>query len=111
MDPKIKRYELISLVICNVALYFKMFVVASATGFYRQKEGVLSNKEDQRFTKKEPVKDAKDSMTARIRRIHRNDLENILPFLMIAVSFYLAGNNVATSIAGIILYALFTITR
>lgn len=97
-----KYAELLALVVCNVVLFLKMQLVGFATGYYRHKEGTS--------VESTPLL-GKGAKTNLMQRIHRNDLENILAFVLVQLAFFLSGNDKATSIAGIVLYAVFTASR
>lgn len=120
MDPlstKLKRYELITLIFCNAILHFKMVFITFATAFFRSQEKIPSTPEDAKFYGKFSSESqmfhsiSQDSMVARVRRIHQNDIENILSFSFLAFGMYLCDSSISTSVAGIICFLLFTFSR
>ncbi|XP_061494465.1 microsomal glutathione S-transferase 1 [Rhineura floridana] len=83
-----------------VILIVKMMLMSSITAFFRMKKKAFSNPEDAASVAK--GENAKkylrtDPDVERVRRIHLNDLENIIPFLFIG--FFYAFSGVSLSIA------------
>lgn len=87
-------------------LVLKMSLTGNLTGLSRVFKGVFLTPEDYKFTGKEPVQS--DEFIERTRRIHRNDLENILPFLAIGFLFVLTG---ASPTAAAWLFGIFAVVR
>src|SRR5699024_5437392 len=69
-------------------------------------KGVYLTSEDYRFTGKQPA--GEDEFIERTRRIHRNDLENILPFMVIGCIVAFTGVSVTTAAW---LFGIFTAAR
>ena len=93
-------------VLCAAILVLKMAFTGSATGIVRMRRGVYVTPEDYAFMGKPAT--APDEAVERLRRAHQNDLENIVPFLIIAFPYALSGPSHA--VAGG-LFAVFTIAR
>lgn len=82
-------------VICAAILVLKMWLTANGTGLLRVRRGVFISPEDYAMTG--TPKAAPDEQIERIRRAHLNDLENILPFLV--VGFLLAASGASYRLA------------
>ncbi|KAF0982291.1 hypothetical protein FDP41_011221 [Naegleria fowleri] len=72
---------------------------------YKRKEGVYANPKDVRVAVVEKNKsstetplDDPSSMTNRMKRIHANDLENILPFFLVTVPYVLVSSLQVSSV-------------
>jgi uncharacterized MAPEG superfamily protein len=76
LDPTTRLYA-----ICAAVLVIKMSLTGYATAVLRNVKGVFISPEDYAFRGKPPR--PADEQIERIRRAHHNDLENILPFLVI----------------------------
>ena len=78
-----------SFVVNTFLLMIRLFLAAVSTCFFKAKENSVVNEEDRILFKMPPMKsgsvDYEGSKSARIVRVHRNDLENILPFFMVCV--------------------------
>ena len=71
----------------SAVLIIKMVLLAFATIAFRVKATAFANPEDMPDGRKaEP-----DDTVERLRRIHRNDLENILPFVFLGMLYVLVG--------------------
>jgi glutathione S-transferase len=68
--------------ICALLLVLKMLLLAAYTSRIRMSKHVYASPEDYTFQGK-PATNRTDLEVERARRAHRNDLENILPFLAI----------------------------
>merc|ERR1712002_1121189 len=86
---------------------FKTILMSPITSFYRLKNSTFSNPEDLPLGKKTNV-DFNDAEVERIRRAQQNDVENILPFILIG-GLYLTTNPSLT--ASKILFRTFTTAR
>ena len=75
-------------VICAAILVLKMWLTANGTGMLRMRKGVFITPEDYAMVGASPG--GPDEQIERVRRAHMNDLENILPFLV--VGFLLAAS-------------------
>jgi uncharacterized MAPEG superfamily protein len=75
--------------VCAAVLVLKMWLTGNGTGLLRVRKGVFISPEDYAVTGR-PAATAPDEQVERVRRAHRNDLENILPFLV--VGFLLAAS-------------------
>ena len=89
LDPTIRLFS-----VCAATLVLKMSLTGHATAVLRNLRGIFISPEDYRFRGKAPQ--PPDEQIERIRRAHRNDVENILPFLVIA---FLAARSGAVSYA------------
>ncbi|XP_058127624.1 microsomal glutathione S-transferase 1-like [Anopheles ziemanni] len=71
-------------------LVAKMLLMSLLTGRARFKKGVFANEEDLAGAKKPNAKPKFDDPDVeRVRRAHRNDLENILPFFTVGLLYML----------------------
>ncbi|XP_067110416.1 microsomal glutathione S-transferase 1-like [Osmerus mordax] len=79
----------------------KMMLMAPMTGFFRLKNKAFSNQEDL-WLAKHPEEKKKmmrpDDQVERVRRCHQNDLENIIPFIVIGLLYALTGPDLATAV-------------
>lgn len=75
--------------VCAAVLTIKMVLTANATGLLRVVRGVYISPEDYELVGTRPL--GPDEQIERIRRAHRNDLENILPFLAVGFLYALTG--------------------
>lgn len=78
LDPTTRLYA-----ICAAVLVIKMSFTGYATAVLRNLKGVFISPEDYAFRGKAPQ--PPDEQIERLRRAHRNDLENILPFLVVGL--------------------------
>nr|XP_056703051.1 microsomal glutathione S-transferase 1 [Euleptes europaea] len=84
-----------------IILMVKMMLMSAMTGFYRMKNKAFSNPEDiATLGKGEHVKKylRTDQDVERIRRIHLNDLENIVPFAIIGFFYSISGPAYSTAL-------------
>jgi uncharacterized MAPEG superfamily protein len=100
-DPTTRLYAL-----CAAILVLKMAFTGSATGILRLRRGAYITPEDYAFMGKAAT--PPDAVVERLRRVHQNDLENILPFLIIALLYALSGP--AFGLAAV-LFVTFTVAR
>lgn len=100
-QPAVHAYAIVAAV-----LVLKMALTGTLTGLSRVVKGVYLTPEDYKFAGKTPAQD--DEFIERTRRIHRNDLENILPFLAIGFIFSLTGVSVT---AASWLFGIFAVVR
>lgn len=83
-DPVMQVYA-----ICAAVLVLKMWLTGTATGTTRILRRAYITDEDYALVgQAEPRTDA---TVERLRRIHQNDLENILPFLVVGFLYALTG--------------------
>jgi prostaglandin-E synthase 1 len=75
--------------ICAAILVLKMWLTGGLTGLMRIRRAAYATPEDYAFMGK-AVSEASDETVERLRRAHRNDLENILPFLAIGLLYALS---------------------
>jgi uncharacterized MAPEG superfamily protein len=68
--------------LCALLLVLKMMAVGVATSWLRLRRRVFASPEDYRLQSLEPS-GRRDPDVERARRAHRNDLENVLPFLAV----------------------------
>ena len=73
--------------LCALLLVLKMMALATYTGVLRGRRKAFSSPEDYRFQGQSPSLRS-DPDVERARRAHRNDLENILPFLVWSLSMF-----------------------
>jgi len=102
VDPSMRLFA-----VCAAILVIKMLVTANLTGFLRTSRSVYSSPEDYRLFGQEP-KTARDEQIERIRRAHRNDLENVLPFFAVGFLYALAA---PSSTVAAVLFVAFTVAR
>nr|XP_020664215.1 microsomal glutathione S-transferase 1 [Pogona vitticeps] len=79
----------------------KMMLMSPMTAFFRMKKKAFANPEDvASFGKDEAVKKylRTDPDVERVRRIHLNDLENIIPFLFIGFFYSFTGVDLSTAL-------------
>jgi uncharacterized MAPEG superfamily protein len=93
--------------ICALLLVLKMLALATYTSSIRMRKTVYASPEDYTFQGK-PATTRADPDVERARRAHRNDLENILPFLAIGPIYLAAG---PTSVGAWICFVGFTTAR
>ena len=74
--------------VCAAILVLKMWLTANGTGMLRVRKRVFISPEDYAMAGASPG--GPDEQIERVRRAHLNDLENILPFLI--VGFLLAAS-------------------
>ncbi|XP_077090739.1 microsomal glutathione S-transferase 1.2 [Siphateles boraxobius] len=80
----------------------KMMLMAPLTGYFRITRKAFQNPEDTAMIKKDP-EDRKKMLQAnpdveRVRRCHHNDLENIIPFVVIGLLYALTGPDLSTAL-------------
>ncbi|KAL7637635.1 UNVERIFIED_CONTAM: hypothetical protein RMT77_012364 [Armadillidium vulgare] len=87
-------------------LALKMFFMAPMTSFYRRTKLVWINPEDaaRRNVKIKP----NDEDVERVRRAHRNDIENIVPFWVLGLLFLQTN---PSSLLTLTCFRLFTLSR
>ncbi|MGH7856381.1 MAG: MAPEG family protein [Candidatus Binatia bacterium] len=76
LDPTTRIYA-----VCAAVLVLKMSFTSYATAVLRNVRGVFISPEDYAFRRRAPG--PPDEQIERIRRAHHNDLESILPFLVV----------------------------
>lgn len=92
--------------VCAAILVLKMWLTGNATGLLRVRRGVYATPEDYTFMGK--AGGGEDEAIERLRRAHRNDLENVLPFLAAGALYAATGPSAA--LAGW-LFGIFTAAR
>lgn len=80
--------------ICALLLVLKMMALAVYTSSLRMRKNVYASPEDYSFQGKSPS-GRSDAQIERARRAHRNDLENVLPFLAVGPLYVLSGASAA----------------
>ena len=101
-QPAIQAWAIASIVIA-----LKTFGVAFYTSSIRMRKHVYSSPEDYALQKQEP-KSGLDDDVERARRIHQNDLENGLPFVMVGLVYALTD---PTTLGIWLCYGGFTVSR
>nr|XP_046235462.1 microsomal glutathione S-transferase 1-like [Scatophagus argus]XP_046235463.1 microsomal glutathione S-transferase 1-like [Scatophagus argus]XP_046235464.1 microsomal glutathione S-transferase 1-like [Scatophagus argus]XP_046235465.1 microsomal glutathione S-transferase 1-like [Scatophagus argus]XP_046235466.1 microsomal glutathione S-transferase 1-like [Scatophagus argus] len=93
-----------------VIVILKMMLMAPMTAFYRITRGAFSNEEDVGKKSSEEKKKLlrTDPDVERVRRCHQNDLENIIPFVVIGLLYALTGPELS---AALLHFRLFTGSR
>ncbi|XP_040885793.1 microsomal glutathione S-transferase 1-like [Toxotes jaculatrix] len=85
----------------------KLLLMGPLTGYYRVTRGAFSNEEDvgrkSEEEKKKLLKIHPD--VERVRRCHQNDLENIIPFVVIGLLYALTGPELSTALLHFRLFA------
>lgn len=76
--------------ICALLLVLKMMAVGVVTSSIRIRRKVFASPEDYRFQGLEAASQ-RDADVERARRAHRNDLENVLPFLAVGAIYAFSG--------------------
>nr|UDM84154.1 microsomal glutathione S-transferase 1 [Sillago sihama] len=93
-----------------VIVILKMMLMAPLTAYYRITRGAFSNEEDVGL---KPAEEKKKLLRThpdveRIRRCHQNDLENIIPFVVVGLLYTLTGPELS---AALLHFRLFTGSR
>ncbi|XP_030005301.1 microsomal glutathione S-transferase 1.2 [Sphaeramia orbicularis] len=87
----------------------KMLVMGPLTGFYRFRRGSFVNEED--VSVRARTEEEKKKLlrvhpdVERVRRCHQNDLENIIPFVLIGLLYSLTGPELSTALLHFRLFA------
>jgi uncharacterized MAPEG superfamily protein len=84
-DPNVRLLALVDLL-----LVLKMIALGSYTSFLRLRRRVYAAPEDYALQAATPPA-VPDEDIERVRRAHRNDLENILPFFVVSFLYVLTG--------------------
>jgi uncharacterized MAPEG superfamily protein len=84
-DPNVRLLALVDLL-----LVLKMLVMGNYTSFLRLRRNVFATPEDYALRATTPPVGL-DEDIERVRRAHRNDLENILPFFVVSFIYLLTG--------------------
>ncbi|KAJ7988268.1 hypothetical protein DPEC_G00321820 [Dallia pectoralis] len=92
----------------SVLLIIKMYIVAIITGQVRLRKKAFANPED--ALRQGGVQYCReDSYVERCRRAHRNDMENIFPFLFLGAVYTLIGPSLAVARAHFLVFFLFRV--
>jgi len=90
------------LAFCTYAtiVLLKMMMMSFLTAFFRFSRGAFANPED---VADKPDEERKkllktDQDVERVRRCHQNDLENIIPFVVIGLLYSLTGPDLSTAL-------------
>ncbi|KPP64765.1 hypothetical protein Z043_116854 [Scleropages formosus] len=91
------------LAFCTYAtiVILKMLLMAPLTAYFRITKKVFSNPEDTWLAANAEEKKkmlCTDEDVERVRRCHLNDLENIVPFLMIGLLYSITGPDLSTAL-------------
>ncbi|XP_037025086.1 prostaglandin E synthase-like [Bradysia coprophila] len=92
----LKTYELIdctntvfsAFIVCSAILVLKMLAMSYLTSNQRFRTQTFSSPEDAVFSERSEVNFDNEDVN-RVRRAHRNDMENILPYLTIGLLYVL----------------------
>ncbi|KAM6985699.1 microsomal glutathione S-transferase 1-like [Aplochiton taeniatus] len=78
----------------------KMMMMAPITGYFRLTRKVFANMEDTALVSNEDKKRMirVDPEVERVRRCHQNDLENIIPFVLIGLLYSLTGPDLSSAL-------------
>jgi uncharacterized membrane protein YecN with MAPEG domain len=94
-------------IVCSVIVCLEMLALTFATPLLRVKRNVWVNEEDaKRFSGM--IADADHRDVARVIRVHRNQLENFVPFFALG-SLWIQGG--ASGSFGVVLFIAFTLAR
>ncbi len=107
MDTILTRPEAAVLILVLVVESVKALMLGTITAYQRGKLGKFINAEDANWLKGEVVT-FDEPEPNRLFRAHRNSLENLLPFSLLAMAFLLVSGN---SFIGIIYFVTFSISR
>ncbi|ALC49754.1 CG33177 [Drosophila busckii] len=77
-------------------LILKMLLMSLLTARQRMKTKTVANPEDLRMMRTTEVR-FHDQNVERVRRAHRNDLENILPFMLVSLAYVACGPHALTA--------------
>lgn len=91
----------------SVIVIVKMMLMSLMTAYFRITRGAFANAED---VASKPVAERKkmlqtDPDVERVRRGHRNDLENVIPFVMVGFFYALSGPQLSTALLHFRLFA------
>jgi uncharacterized MAPEG superfamily protein len=89
--PAVRLYALVA-----VLLVVKMVVVGNYTSYLRIRRRIYATPEDYTLQGLAP-RATVDPDIERVRRAHQNDLENILPFLIVGLLYALTGPSLFTA--------------
>ncbi|XP_013983188.1 prostaglandin E synthase [Salmo salar] len=90
----------------SVLLVIKMYIIAIITGQVRLRKKAFANPEDaQRHGGLQHFREDPD--VERCQRVHRNDMENIVPFLFLGAVYSLIGPSLAVARAHFLVFFLF----
>ncbi|XP_049423101.1 microsomal glutathione S-transferase 1-like [Epinephelus fuscoguttatus] len=78
----------------------KMMLMAPMTAYHRITKGAFANEEDVAMKSAEERKKLlrTDSNVERVRRCHLNDLENVVPFVLVGLLYALTGPDLSTAL-------------
>ncbi|XP_068573232.1 microsomal glutathione S-transferase 1-like [Cebidichthys violaceus] len=78
----------------------KMLLMAPMTAFFRFSKGAFANEEDVALKPSEERKKLLKSHpdVERVRRCHQNDLENVIPFVLIGLLYALTGPELSVAL-------------
>lgn len=92
MHPMMKNPAFQIFALCTIVLAIKMLLLASWTAVVRVRTKHFINPEDLKLTGT-PLVEVEHPDVQRVHRAHRNDLENIPIFLIIALIYVMAGGS------------------
>ncbi|KAM7377793.1 hypothetical protein PAMA_012945 [Pampus argenteus] len=90
-----------------VIVILKMMLMSPITAYYRLTRGSFLNEEDVAGKSAEEKKKLlrTDADVERVRRCHQNDLENIIPFVVVGLLYALTGPELSTALLHFRLFA------
>ncbi|XP_055608577.1 microsomal glutathione S-transferase 1-like [Uranotaenia lowii] len=91
LDPELFR----TYAFWSVVLVLKMLLMSALTSLTRIRKKVFANPEDAATVSRKLQPVFNDPDVERVRRAHRNDLENILPYFLVSFLYLLTGPSVA----------------
>ncbi|KAG7250299.1 hypothetical protein CRUP_028869 [Coryphaenoides rupestris] len=84
----------------TAVVVIKMMLMSPLTAYFRLTKKAFANMEDTKLS--HPVENPQflrvDPDVERVRRCHQNDLENIIPFVIIGLMYCLTGPHVSTAL-------------
>lgn len=89
MEPLLEIPAVRLFAVCSLILVLKMMLTGSYTSYLRIRRRVYATPEDYEFQGLSASGGA-DEEVERVRRAHRNDLENVLPFFLVGFVYALS---------------------
>ncbi|XP_077401017.1 microsomal glutathione S-transferase 1-like [Vanacampus margaritifer] len=91
----------------SLIVIMKLMIMAPITAYYRISRGAFANAEDVGL---KPIEERKKMLrnhpdVERVRRCHLNDLENVIPFVLVGFFYALSGPELSTALLHFRLFA------